>query len=103
MLRGRRGGVLILDITLIEKRGREMEGIRCPHNHNQRHNVWRYYNVTTMHSDNGERVSLHLKPYVKQEACTSSGGAFSDKNKPAVDRVDEALEYVRPPVVVLDS
>ena len=100
---GRSGGVLVLDDTLVEKSGREMEGTGYLYDHSQHRNVWCHCFVTTMYSNDDERVPLHLEPYVKEEACVSSGRAFRTKNELAVDLVDRALEYVRPRVVVFDS
>ena len=101
--RGREGGVLALDDTLIEKSGREMEGTGYLYDHSQNRNVWCHCYVTTMYSNGDERVPLHLVPYVKEEVCASSGRRFRTKNELAVDLVDEALEYVHPRVVVFDS
>lgn len=101
--RGRRGGVLVLDDTVIEKSGREMEGTGFLFDHSQHRNVWCHCFVTTMYSDREERVPLHLEPYVKEEACASSGRRFRTKNELAVELVDRALEHVRPRVVVFDS
>jgi SRSO17 transposase len=56
-----------------------------------------------MYSDGDDRIPLHLEPYVKEEACASSGRRFKTKNELAVELVDRALELVRPRVVVFDS
>jgi hypothetical protein len=101
--RGRLGGVLIIDDTLIEKSGHEMEGAGYLFDHSQHRNVWCRCFVTTMYSNGDERVPMHLEPYVKEEACAFSGRALRTKNELAVELVDEALEYVRPRVVVFDS
>ena len=101
--RGRRGGVLVLDDTLIEKSGHEMEGTGWLYDHGQHRNVWCHCFVTTMYSDGDERVPLHLEPYVKEEACASSGRRFRTKNELAVELVDRALQYVRPEVVLFDA
>lgn len=101
--RGRRGGVLVLDDTVIEKSGREMEGTGFLFDHSQHRNVWCHCFVTTMYSDREERVPLHLEPYVKLEACAPSSRAFKTKNELAVELVDRALQYVRPRVVIFDS
>jgi SRSO17 transposase len=101
--RGRQGGVLVLDDTLIEKSGREMEGTGYLYDHSQHRNVWCHCFVTSMYSDGDERVPLHLEPYVKEEACASSSRAFKTKNELAVELVDRALELVHPEVVVFDS
>jgi SRSO17 transposase len=101
--RGRTGGVLVLDDTLIEKSGHEMEGTGYLYDHGQHRNVWCHCFVTTMYSDGDERVPLHLEPYVKEEACASSGRRFCTKNELAVELVDKALEYVHPDVVIFDS
>ena len=52
--------------------------------------------------DGDERVSLHIEPYVKEDACASSGREFRTKNELTVRLVDRALEHVRPSVVVFD-
>ena len=101
--RGRAGGVLVLDDTVIEKSGREMEETGYLYDHSQHRNVWCHCYVTTMYSDGDERVPLHLEPYVKEEACASSGRRFRTKNELTVVLVDRALEYVRPDVVVFDA
>lgn len=101
--RGREGGVLVLDDTLIEKTGREMEGTGYLFDHAQHRSVWCHCYVTSMYSDGEDRVPLHLEPYVKEEACASSSRQFKTKNELAVRLVDKALEYVRPEVVVFDS
>ena len=101
--RGRRGGVLVLDDTVIEKSGHEMEGTGYLFDHSQHRNVWCHCYVTTMYSDGDERVPLHIEPYVKEEACASSSRAFKTKNELAVELVDRALELVHPDVIVFDS
>jgi SRSO17 transposase len=100
--RGRSGGVLVLDDTLIEKSGREIEGTGYLYDHASKRNVWCHCFVTSMYSDGDERVPLHLEPYVREEACASSR-SFRTKNELAVELVDRALELVRPRVVVFDS
>ena len=57
----------MLDDTLIEKSGHEMEGTGWLYDHSQHRNVWCHCFVTTMYSDGDERVPLHLEPYVKEE------------------------------------
>lgn len=101
--RGRKGGVLVLDDTLIEKAGREMEGTGWLFDHSQNRSVWCHCYVTSMYSDGDERVPMHLEPYVKEEACPSLKRKFRTKNELAVRLVDQATEYVRPKVVVFDS
>jgi len=101
--RGRQGGVLVLDDTLIEKSGHEIEGTGYLFDHSQHRNIWCHCFVTTMYSDGDDRIPLHLEPYVKEEACASSSRAFKTKNELAVELVDRALENVVPDVVVFDS
>jgi hypothetical protein len=95
--------VLVLDDTLIEKSGREMEGTGYLFDHAQHRNVWCHCYVTSMYSDGDERVPMHLELYVKEEACVSSGREFRTKNELAVELVNKALQYVRPDVVLFDS
>ena len=46
---------------------------------------------------------MHLEPYIKEEACASSGRRFRTKNELAVELVDRALEDIRPRAIVFDS
>lgn len=93
----------MLDDTLVEKSGHEMEGTGWLYDYGQHRNVWCHCFVTTMYSDGDERVPMHLEPYVREEVCVSSGREFRTKNELAVELVDKALQYVRPDVVVFDS
>lgn len=101
--RGRSGGVLVIDDTLIEKSGHEMEGTGYLFDHSQHHNVWCHCFVTTMYSDGDDRVPLHLEPYMKRDVCSASGREFRTKTKLAIELVERANEIVRPRVVVFDS
>ena len=88
--RGRHGGVLIIDDTIIEKSGRDMEGTGYLFDHAQHRSVWCHCSVTTLYSNGDERVPMHLEPYIKEEACASSGRRFRTKNELAVELVDSS-------------
>jgi hypothetical protein len=101
--RGRAGGVLILDDTLIQKTGVKMEGTGWLFDHSQQRNIWCHCYVSTLYSHGEERVPMQLTPYLKEESCPSLGRRFRTKNELAVELVDKALEYIRPDAVVFDS
>ena len=103
MLDGRQGGVLVIDDTVIEKSGHEMEGTGYLFDHAQHRNVWCHCFVTSLYSNGDERVPMHSEPYIKEEACASSGRRFRTKNELAVELVDKALGDVRPKAIVFDS
>jgi hypothetical protein len=102
-VRGRSGGVLILDDTLVQKTGIKMEGTGWLFDHSQQRNVWCHCYVSTLYSHGEERVPMHLAPYIKEESCPPLGRKFRTKNELAVDLVDKALAYIRPDAVVFDS
>jgi hypothetical protein len=101
--RGKGGGVLILDDTLIEKSGHSMEGAGWLFDHSQGLNIWCHDYLTTLYSDGEDRVLMHLVPYIKEEVCSDTGREFKTKLELAIDLIDKDLEYVRPKAVVFDS
>jgi len=101
--RGKSGGVLILDDTLIQKSGHSMEGAGWLFDHSQGRNIWSHCYVTTLYSDGEDRVPMHLVPYFKKEVCSNTGRTFRTKLELAIDLIDRGLEYVRPKAVVFDS
>jgi hypothetical protein len=101
--RGKEGGVLIIDDTLIEKSGHSMVGAGWLFDHSQGRNIWSHCYVTTLYSDGQGRVPLHLVPYIKEEVCSDTGRVFKTKLELVRDLNDKGLEYVRPKAVVFDS
>ena len=91
--RGHKGGVLGHRRTLHREAGHEMEGTGYLLRSRPASNIWCHCFVTSMYSNGDERVPMHLEPYIKEEACASSGRRFRTKNELAVELVDKALEY----------
>jgi hypothetical protein len=101
--RGKEGGVLIIDDTLIEKSGHSMEGAGWLFDHSQGRNIWCHDYLTSLYSDGEDRVPMHLVQYLKKEICPQLGKVFKTKLELAIDLIDMDLEYVRPKAVVFDS
>ena len=101
--RGRTGGALIIDDTLLKKAGHKMEGTGYLYDHCLKKNICCHCHVTSLYSNGEERVPLHLSTYVKEEACTKTGRPFKTKTEIAVDFISKALEYVTPEVILFDS
>lgn len=101
--RGKEGGVLIIDDTLIEKSGHSMEGAGWLFDHSRGRNIWCHDYLTTLYSDGEDRVPMHLVQYLKKEICPRLRKVFKTKLELAIDLIDKDLEYVRPKAVVFDS
>jgi len=101
--RGKEGGVLIIDDTLIEKSGHSMEGAGWLFDHSQGRNIWCHDYLTTLYSDGEDRVPMHLVQYFKKDICPQLEKDFKTKLELAIELIDRDLEYVRPKAVVFDS
>lgn len=102
-VRGRKGGALIIDDTLIEKAGHKMECTGYLYDHCLKKNIWCHCHVTSFYSNGEERVPMHLSTYVKEEVCERTGRPFKTKTELTVELITKALEYVTPEVVLFDS
>lgn len=89
-MRGRKGGCLIIDDTLIEKTGREMEGAGWLYDHCQGRTVWSHNFVNCVWSDGTDTASMTFGTYMKEEIAEKLGRPFRTKIEPAMRLVKEA-------------
>jgi len=101
--RGRKGGALIIDDTLIEKAGHQMEWTGHLYDHCLKKTIWCHCHLTSLYSNGEVRVPLHFFTYVKEEVCARIGKQFKTKTELTVELISMALEYVTPEVVLFDA
>ena len=101
--RGKSGGVLSLDDTIIEKYGSHMEGAGWFYDHTTGRKVWGYNFVSTLYSNGEEQIPLSFAPYVKAEDAEETGRHFKTKFQMGRELLEKSLLYVEPEAVVFDS
>jgi SRSO17 transposase len=100
---GIKRGTLIVDDTLIEKSGEEMEGVGWYYDHAQGKNILAHDVLSTHYVTGTFRVPLDFDIYVKRTDCKDKK-KFKTKVEIAKDLVGKAIEYGLPiSVVVFDS
>lgn len=72
-LKERKGGVLILDNSLIEKTGRKMAGAGYLYDPSKKKKIFCHDLVSTFYTSNADHIPLYFEPYVKKEAADDAG------------------------------
>ena len=99
----RKGGVLIVDDTIIEKSGGHMDGVGFLFDHCKGRNVRCHDIVSTFYHNVNLHVPLYLTPYVKKEHATDMDIWFKTKIQLAMDLLRKSLMQISPDVVVFDA
>jgi SRSO17 transposase len=99
----REGGFLIVDDTLIEKTGENMDGVGFLFDHCKGKNVRCHDIVSTYYQRGNLQVPLYFTPYMKEELATQQGIWFKTKIQIALDLLRRSLLQVCPEVVVFDA
>jgi hypothetical protein len=99
----RKGGVLILDDTIIEKSGKQMDGVGFLFDHCKGKSVRCHDIVSTFYNNGDMHVPLYFTPYVKEKHATELDIWFKTKIQIALDLLRKSLTQVSPEVVVFDA
>jgi hypothetical protein len=102
-LHDRKGGILSLDDTLIEKTGKEMGGVGYLYDSSQKKNVLCHDIVSTFYRTSTEQLPLYFEPYVKKEVAEVAGTWFRTKIQIAMDILRQSLSQVCPAAIVFDE
>jgi hypothetical protein len=102
-LHDRKGGILSLDDTLIEKTGKTMGGVGFLYDSSQKKNVLCHDIVSTFYRTSAEQLSLYFEPYVKKEVADVTGTWFRTKIQIAMDLLRQSLAQVQPAAIVFDE
>jgi hypothetical protein len=103
-LSNRSGGVLIVDDTIIEKSGKQMDGVGFLFDHCKGKSVRCHDIVSSFyHNSDGVHVPLYFTPYVKEEHATRLDIWFKTKIQIALDLIRKSLMHITPEVVVFDA
>jgi len=103
LLSNQKGGVLIVDDTLIEKTGEHMDGVGYLFDHCKGKNVLCHDVVSTFYQRGEQQVPLYFTPYVKEELAEQQEIWFKTKIQIALDLFRKSLMQVHPEVVVFDA
>lgn len=96
-------GVLIVDDTIIEKSGKQMDGVGFLFDHCKGKSVRCHDIVSTFYHHREMHVPLYFTPYVKEEHTTGLDIWFKTKIQIALDLLRKSLMQVSPEVVVFDA
>ena len=96
-------GILILDDTLIEKTGEDMDGVGYLYDHSKRRNILCHNVVSTFYVNGNHMVPLHFNPYIKKEVAEELDIWFKTRIQIAIDLLRMAFFWVKPSVVVFDE
>ena len=99
----RRGGVLIVDDTIIEKSGKTMDGVGYLFDHCKGKSVRCHDIVSTFYYKGDMQVPLYFTPYMKEEHATGLEVWFKTKIQIALDLLRMSLVQVHPEAVVFDT
>jgi hypothetical protein len=102
-LHDRTGGILSLDDTLIEKTGKEMDGVGYLYDIVQKKNILCHDIVSTFYRSSTEQLPLYFEPYVKKEIADTTGLWFRTKIQIALDLLRQSLAQVTPSAIVFDE
>jgi len=99
-----KGGVLVIDDSIIEKSGKQMDGVGFLFDHCKGKSVRCHDIVSTFyHTMGGVHVPLYFTPYVKEEHATQLDMWFKTKIQLALDLIRKSLMHIIPEVVVFDA
>jgi hypothetical protein len=99
----RKGGVLIVDDTIIEKSGKHMDGVGFLFDHCKGKSVRCHDIVSTYYQHGDQQVPLYFTPYVKEEHATELDIWFKTKIQLALDLLRRSLMHISPEAVVFDA
>ena len=102
-LHNRKGGILSLDDTLIEKTGKVMGGVGYLYDSSQKKNVLCHDIVSTFYRSSTDQLPLYFEPYVKKEVAEITGMWFRTKIQIALDLLRQSLVQVTPAAIVFDE
>ncbi len=102
-LHDRKGGILSLDDTLIEKIGKTMSGVGFLYDSSKKKNVLCHDIVSTFYRTITEQLPLYFEPYVKKEVADAAGTWFRTKMQIAMDILRQSLAQVSPAAIVFDE
>ena len=98
-----KGGFLIVDDTIIEKSGKQMDGVGFLFDHCKGKSVRCHDIVSTFYHNGDMHVPLYFTPYVKEEHAIELDIWFKTKIQIALDLLRKSLTQVSPEVVVFDA
>jgi len=99
----RGGGVVIVDDTIIEKTGKDMDGVGYLYDHSKGKSVLCHDIVSTFYRNGEQLIPLFFNPYLKKEVAEKIGVWFKTKNQIALDLLRMSLIQVHPEAVVFDE
>jgi SRSO17 transposase len=99
----RKGGVLIVDDTLIEKTGKHMDGVGYLFDHCKGESILCHDIVSTYYYNGKQQVPLYFIPYVKEEIAGQHDLWFKTKIQIALDLLRMSLMQIHPEIVVFDA
>ncbi len=103
VLSNRKGGVLIVDDTIIEKSGEHMDGVGFLFDHCKGKSVRCHDIVSTFYQHGDQQVPLYFTPYIKEEFADQLDICFKTKIQIALDLIRLSLMQLSPEVVVFDA
>ena len=102
-IHNRKGGVIALDDMLIEKSGKQMDGVGYLKDHCSGKTVLCHDVVSTFYRNGKQHVPLYVQPYVKKDVTDQLDIWFKTKIQIAVDLLRLSLVQVNPEAIVFDS
>ena len=99
----RKGGVVILDDTVVGKVGECIEGAGYIYDPSQGKSVWGHNIVSTLYSNGDLKLPMHLAPYVKMEHCDQLDIHFKTKIQMGRELLEMALHQVDPYAFLFDE
>ncbi len=99
----RKGGVIALDDMLIEKSGKQMDGVGYLKDHCSGKTVLSHNIVSTFYRNGKQRIPLYGQLYFKKDVAGQLDIWFKTKIQIAVDLLRLSLVQVDPEAIVFDS
>jgi hypothetical protein len=102
-LSNRKGGVLIVDDTIIEKSGEHMDGVGFLFDHCKMKSVRCHDIVSTFYQNMNMHIPLYFTLYLKEEYASHMDIWFKTKIQIALELIKKSLIQVTPEVIVFDA
>ena len=102
-LSNRKGGVLIVDDTIIEKSGEHIDGVGFLFDHCKRKSVRCHDIVSTFYKNMNMHIPLYFTLYLKEEYASHMDIWFKTKIQIALELIKKSLIQVTPEVIVFDA
>ena len=102
-IHNRKGGVIALDDMLIEKSGKQMDGVGYLKDHCSGKTVLSHNIVSTFYWNGEQRIPLYGQLYFKKDVADQLDIWFKTKIQIAVDLLRLSLVWVDPDAIVFDS